>query len=78
MRRLAQEHERPSGLGRLELTVTPVGPLNRAIVDRYEDLGVDRLVLLPAPEPEPERRYAPEPVGRILHNIDIAAEASAD
>ncbi len=37
---------RPS-LGRLEITVTPVpGPIDADTVRRYEDLGVDRLVLL--------------------------------
>jgi probable F420-dependent oxidoreductase len=75
LRRLVQEHERPSELGSLELTVTPVGPLNRATVDQYQQLGVDRLVLLPEPEAERGRRHTPVPVDRILHNIDtVAAE----
>jgi probable F420-dependent oxidoreductase len=74
LRRLAQEHERPADLGRLELTVTPVGPLDRATVDQYQELGVDRLVLLPEPEAERGRRHAPVPVERILHNIDRVAE----
>jgi probable F420-dependent oxidoreductase len=73
LRRMAQEHERPAHLGRLELTVTPVGPLDRAAVDRYQELGVDRLVLLPEPEAERGRRHAPVPVDRILHNIDTVA-----
>jgi probable F420-dependent oxidoreductase len=75
LRRLAQEHERPADLGRLELTVTPVGPLDRATVDQYQELGVDRLVLLPEPEAEPGRRHAPVPVDRILDNIDTVAGA---
>jgi probable F420-dependent oxidoreductase len=75
LRRLAQEHERPADLGRLELTVTPVGPLDRATVDQYQELGVDRLVLLPEPEAERGRRHAPVPVDRILHNIDTVAGA---
>src|SRR5262245_40920026 len=74
LRRLEQEHERPAHLGRLELSVTPVGPLDRATVDRYEDLGVDRLILLPEPEVDPARRHVPVPVDRILHNIDTVAE----
>ena len=39
--------ERPAALGDLEITVTPVGPVDRDLVRRYEDLGVSRLVLLP-------------------------------
>lgn len=73
LRRLTQEHERPAHLGQLELTVTPVGPLDRATVDQYQELGVDRLVLLPEPEAERGRRHAPVPVDRILHNIDTVA-----
>ena len=57
------------------MTVTPAGPLNRATVEQYQKLGVDRLVLLPEPEAERERRHQPVPVDRILHNIDAAAEA---
>jgi len=71
--RLAKEHERPADLGRLELTVTPVGPLDRATLDQYQELGVDRLVLLPEPEAELGQRHAPVPVDRILHNIDTMA-----
>jgi len=73
LRRLEHEHERPADLGRLELTVTPVGPLDRATVDQYEELGVDRLVLLPEPESPRGERHAPVPVDRILHNIDTVA-----
>lgn len=75
LRRLAQQHERPADLGRLELTVTPVGPLDRATVDQYQELGVDRLILLPEPEAQRGQRHAPVPVDRILHNIDTVAAA---
>lgn len=78
LRRLAQEHERPAHLGRLELTVTPSGPLDRATVDRYQELGVDRLVLLPEPGAEHARRHEPVPVDRILHNIDAVALINQD
>jgi probable F420-dependent oxidoreductase len=45
--RLAGEVERPAHLGPLEITVTPVpGPMDADTAKRYEDLGVDRLVLL--------------------------------
>ena len=40
----ARRVERGAGLGRLEITVTPRGKLDRELVRRYEDLGVDRLV----------------------------------
>jgi probable F420-dependent oxidoreductase len=47
LNRLADEVERPADLGRLEITVTPVpGPIDADTVRRYEDLGVDRLVVL--------------------------------
>jgi probable F420-dependent oxidoreductase len=40
--------ERPAALGRLEISVTPAGPLDADRVARFAALGVDRLVLLPA------------------------------
>lgn len=43
----AQRVERPAALGKLSLTVTPPGMPDRDAVRRYEDLGVERLVLLP-------------------------------
>jgi probable F420-dependent oxidoreductase len=47
LRRLGAEEERPPQLGCLEITVTPpAGTVTRADVERYEELGVDRLVLL--------------------------------
>jgi len=71
---LAGECERPAGLGRLELTVTPAGPLDKAAVDRYAELGVDRLVLLPQPDATPAGRHAFVPVDGILRNIDTVAQ----
>jgi probable F420-dependent oxidoreductase len=45
--RLAGEVERAPGLGKLEITITPVpGPIDAATVRQYEDLGVDRLVIV--------------------------------
>lgn len=43
----AAEVERPGALGQLEITVTPSIPVDPSVVRRYEDLGVDRLALLP-------------------------------
>jgi probable F420-dependent oxidoreductase len=74
LRQLGNEHQRPAELGRLELTITPVGPLDRATVDHYEELGVDRLVLLPQPDADRTHRHDPVPADRILHNIDVVAD----
>jgi probable F420-dependent oxidoreductase len=70
VRQLGEEHERPSELGRLELTVTPIGKLDRATVDQYAELGIDRLVLLPQPDAPQGQRHAAVPVDRILRGID--------
>ena len=47
LRRAAERYERPAGLGRLEITVTPRGRVDAAMVERFAELGVDRLVLTP-------------------------------
>ena len=46
LRETAKRVERPASLGRLEITVTPPGPVDADTAKRYEDLGVDRLVLM--------------------------------
>jgi probable F420-dependent oxidoreductase len=74
LRLLAAERERPAELGRLEITVTPSGPVTRSTVERYEELGVDRLVLLPQPDVAPEQRHRPVPVEQIRRNVDLIAE----
>ncbi len=74
LRQLAHECERQAGLGKLELTITPAGPLDKAVVDQYAELGIDRLVLLPQPDAGPSQRHAPVPADRILRNIDSVAE----
>ncbi|MAE95648.1 MAG: LLM class F420-dependent oxidoreductase [Deltaproteobacteria bacterium] len=38
--------ERPAGLGELEISVTPPGPVDADTARRFEDLGVHRLVLM--------------------------------
>ena len=38
--------DRPLRLGRIQVSVTPAEPVNRDLVRRYEDLGVDRLILV--------------------------------
>jgi probable F420-dependent oxidoreductase len=45
----SSEVARPAALGELEISVTPPpGPASRDLLKEYEDLGVHRLVLLPA------------------------------
>jgi alkanesulfonate monooxygenase SsuD/methylene tetrahydromethanopterin reductase-like flavin-dependent oxidoreductase (luciferase family) len=47
LERLAGEVDRPAELGKLEITISPLpGPIDADTVHRYEDLGVDRLVLV--------------------------------
>lgn len=46
--RAAQQVERPHGLGRLEISVTPPGPITRDMVAAYAEVGVDRIVTMPA------------------------------
>ena len=43
---LADEVDRPAELGELEISITPPLPVDRDLARRYEDLGVDRLVLV--------------------------------
>lgn len=64
---------RPAGLGPLEITMTPVGPFDRAVCEQYEELGVERLVFLPGLDPPSNRRHDPVPVDDILRTIDRVA-----
>jgi probable F420-dependent oxidoreductase len=74
LRQAGAEHERPAELGQLEITVTPSGPLDRSVVEAYETLGVDRLVLLPEPNADRGERHRPVPLDRILRSVDWVAE----
>ncbi len=72
-------YQRPSELGRLEITMTPVGRFDRGVAEQYAQLGVDRLVLLPWLDIPTERRHEPVPVDDILRTIDtVAASNLAD
>ena len=44
LRTALAKHPRPSGLGALEISVTPRGPLDLETVKRFADLGVHRLI----------------------------------
>lgn len=74
----AEEYERPESLATLEKTVTPIGPLDRGVVNEYEAMGIDRLVLLPQPDAEAANRHQSVPVDDILRNIDWVADNLAD
>ena len=54
--------------------MTPSGPLTRSAVGQYEELGVDRLVLLPQPDAERAERHNPLRLDQILRNVDLVAE----
>ncbi len=73
---IAEEQERldrPAALGPLEVTVTPPEPIGASTLQRYEELGVHRLVLLPRPDAPPQDRFAPVPEHQILDTIERAA-----
>ncbi|MCS5635430.1 MAG: TIGR03619 family F420-dependent LLM class oxidoreductase [Myxococcota bacterium] len=42
----SKEIERPAELGKLEISITPPGPVDHDTARRFEDLGVDRLILM--------------------------------
>lgn len=75
--RLADEHERPAKLGPLEITVTPSPPINHKMIERYRELGVERLVLLPQPDAGARERHRPVPLDRIKRNVDTVAQEFA-
>lgn len=73
LQELAGKHERPADLGPLEITITPTGVLDRGIVERYQELGVDRLVLLPQPDIDSAHKHRPVPPDQIKRNVDWIA-----
>jgi probable F420-dependent oxidoreductase len=73
LHRVETEHARPEQLAPLEITITPTGPLSRATVEHYEDLGIGRLVLLPQPDIDSARKHRPVPLDQIKRNIETAA-----
>ena len=65
-------YDRPAELGSLEITITPKGRLSREMLEWYEQLGVDRLVILPHTEASLEQRDAPAAMDDILRTIERA------
>jgi probable F420-dependent oxidoreductase len=72
--RVGERYARPAELGDLELTVTPVGRFDESTVERFAEIGVSRLVVLPRPDATREQRHLPVPIDDILRNIDLVAE----
>jgi probable F420-dependent oxidoreductase len=70
LRDAAKRHSRPAELGRLEISVTPpgYGVPDKPTLDAYAAVGVDRLILRPAPDLDAPalERFAAE-AGRALN-----------
>ena len=49
LREAEQRYQRPAELGRLEISITPRGPVNRERAEQFAVLGVHRLILTPPP-----------------------------
>jgi probable F420-dependent oxidoreductase len=47
----ADRYPRPTGLGPLEISVTPRGRVDEAMIEALSDLGVHRVILVPRPGP---------------------------
>lgn len=77
LRRAAERHARPAELGRLEITVTPVGPFDRHTVEAFAAAGVHRLVVLPNHEARHAQRHNPVPLDNILRNIQTVGQIAA-
>lgn len=66
LQRIAGEVDRPSELGRLEVSITPRGRLTPQDLEAYAEMGVDRLILQPGGHRSPDElsefveQYAPE------------------
>ena len=65
-----QKNPRPTELGELEISVTPRGKVDREAVARYQDLGVDRLIV----QLRPRREETPlEAVDRIARGVGLTS-----
>ena len=70
----AKRVERPESLGELEISITPIGPVDLDTMKRYEDLGVSRLILLPGRSEEAASRGAPA-LESALQHVSETSEA---
>jgi probable F420-dependent oxidoreductase len=63
-------HARPAALGPLEISVTPPPRIDLDAAERYRDLGVERLVLLPpARDADSILRFVDETAERLLRKL---------
>jgi probable F420-dependent oxidoreductase len=74
LKRAAEQRQRPPELGELEISVTPVGPLDERTVEAYAAAGVHRLVVLPKLEADHGERHTAVPLDQILRNIETASK----
>ncbi|HKS73878.1 MAG TPA: LLM class F420-dependent oxidoreductase [Terriglobales bacterium] len=77
LKRLSGEHARPAELGNLEISVTPIGPFDREMLEAYEAAGVHRLIVLPKYNASHEQRHSPVPRDAILRNIEMVSRIAA-
>jgi probable F420-dependent oxidoreductase len=77
LQQASEQHPRPTDLGPLEISVTPVGRFDRRTVDAYAAAGVHRLIVLPQPDTIHAQRHAPIPLDKILRNIDTVSRIVA-
>ena len=68
----AGQVERPESLGSLEISVTPPGPVDWDTARRYQDLGVDRLILMRSFEDMGPRVDA-EALARVMDFVENTA-----
>ena len=54
LRDAAEKFDRPETLGKLEISITPRAPITSSLIREYENLGVDRLILLQTGRTEAE------------------------
>jgi alkanesulfonate monooxygenase SsuD/methylene tetrahydromethanopterin reductase-like flavin-dependent oxidoreductase (luciferase family) len=59
---------------RVAVVVTVISSGPSSVVERYEGLGVNRLVLLPQPDADSDRKHRPVSLEQILRNVDWVAE----
>ena len=50
LREAARRYHRPASLGELEISVAPRAPLDKATAQRFAELGVHRLIMIPPSE----------------------------
>jgi probable F420-dependent oxidoreductase len=74
LKRTGEQHGRPDELGNLEITVTPVGGLDKRSVEAYAVAGVHRLVVLPRHEASHAQRHDPVPLDDILRSIEAVSQ----